>query len=107
MPKARVISVSESLRSNETNAGGGGSTPASGSVISFRFRSFGENTSTRNNATNGNDGRRFVARMLSVGSSTATTCAITPSSKPPRNATKMLESAASTAAEIAATTSGV
>ena len=107
MPKTRVIVVSESLRSTETSAGGGGSTPANGSVSSFRFRSFGENTSTRNSATNGNDGRRFVARMLFVGSSIATTCAITPSSKPPRNATPMLDSAASTAAEIAATTSGV
>ena len=68
MPKARVSSASASrCARNETSAGGGGSTPASGSVISFRFRSFGENTSTRNNATNGNDGRRFVARMLSVG----------------------------------------
>ena len=72
----RVSNVNESLRSSDTSAGGGGSTPASGSETSLRLRSLGEKTSTRNNATNGNDGRRLVARMLFVGSSTATTCAM-------------------------------
>src|SRR5215510_3573704 len=107
MPNARVIHVSSSLRSTETSAGGGGSTPASGSAASRLFRNRGEKTSTRNSATNGSDGLRLVATMLLVGSSTVSTWATIPSNKPPRNATVMLDSAASTAAEIAATTRGV
>ena len=40
--------------------GGGGSTPASGSVTSRRWRSPGQNSSRRNSTTNGSDGRRPV-----------------------------------------------
>ena len=44
-------------------AGGGGSTPASGSVTSRRSRSLGQKTSSRNSTRNGNDGRRSAREL--------------------------------------------
>ena len=45
-------------------AGGGGSTPASGSVAALPSRSFGQNTSKRNRTRNGNVGWRSSAMLL-------------------------------------------
>ena len=78
-----------------------------GRSTSLRLRSFGEKTSTRNSATNGNDGRRLrredaVRRQLDRDDLRDDA-----EQQAAEERHGMLESAASTAAEIAATTSGV
>ena len=66
-PKARVAIVRPRPRAAELNPGGGGSTPASGSVASCCWRSPGQKSSSRNSSTNGSDGRSPVARTLLSG----------------------------------------
>ena len=104
-PAIQVATVSSRLRASAARAGGGGSTPAKGSVISARRASPGQRMSNRNRATNGNDGRRPWARRLPVGSSVASSWPPTPSSRPPASASGRLESEAKTAAAMAATMS--
>src|SRR5207344_1042505 len=55
-------------RSTAASAGGGGSTPASGSENSFLRFSDGLRIRTKKRTTNGSDGRKPCARMLFVGS---------------------------------------
>ncbi len=66
-PSAHVAYVSARIRRAAASPGGGGSTPESGSTISLRWRSPGQNSSRRNSTTNGSDGRSPLARMLSLG----------------------------------------
>ena len=63
----RVATVRLWVRMVLTGEGGGGSTPASGSVASRRWRRPGQKSSSRNSATNGSDGRSPVASTLLGG----------------------------------------
>ena len=99
----RVASVSSRLRAWAAKAGGGGSTPASGSVTSARRASPGHRTRRRNRATKGKEGRRPWARRLPVGSCVASSWDPTPSNIPPARAMGRLDSEAKAAAAMAAT----
>ena len=65
--KIRVMRVRPSLRPACAGAGGGGSTPASGSLTVRRRAITGDNTSTANATTKGNAGLTALAMMLFVG----------------------------------------
>ena len=66
-PSDHVSTVNTWVRSVAAGAGGGGSTPANGSVASRRWRRLGRNTRRRKRATKGSEGRRPRATMLSGG----------------------------------------
>ena len=84
-----------SLRSACAGAGGGGSTPDSGSLTRpGAERSTGESTSTTNATTNGSAGLNALAMMLFVGRYWYSSCWNTPSMRPPAYASGMLAEAA-------------
>ena len=103
--RCSVARVRPGPRSTAASAGGGGSTPASGSVNSrFRFND-GLRIRTKNSTTNGSDGRRPWAMMLFVGRVRDRICAPMPSARPPTSASGRLDRPANAAAAIAATMS--
>ncbi len=109
-PKIRVASVSVRLRSSAASAGGGGSTPESGSAWSRAVRSAGHRTSSPNSTTNGIAGVTFswIWPMSGWsadhrGRNVLASAMSTPRPIPPRNARGRLTSAPTAAAAIATT----
>ena len=88
------------------SAGGGGSTPDSGSVVSL-WRRPGRTNSSTASRMNGIDGRMLRARTLFSGRWCASSCCSAPRTMPPTSASGMLDSPANTAQADAATISSV
>src|SRR6516162_4046974 len=104
MAATRVSVVKIGGRSDAANAGGGGSTPASGSVTGLLRAIDGDATSTMNAIRNGS-ATSIVERMLVLGMYLFVSCCVTPSAIPPANAIGRLVNEPMTAAAIAEMTS--